>query len=227
MLYYTHNVVGAVNLIEACRKHNLKNVRLQISAAGMVIVTRCRTSAWHEWCGFQSVDPATAAGVQQQLHCVRQPGVHSSGREAQATGGCHECMGKSPGEHTPVRVGGVVGRHKRTRLQLTCFGSMTLQGGLCVQAVSPYGRTKLIIEDMFRDLFAAEKDWRIILLRYFNPVGAHPSGQFCRETNLVKLLCIDIVYQVLTHPWCPAGDWLACWSWQARLGNIQWASRTT
>ena len=46
-----------------------------------------------------------------------------------------------------------------------------------LQAVSPYGRTKLIIEDMFRDLFAAEKDWRIILLRYFNPVGAHPSGE--------------------------------------------------
>jgi nucleoside-diphosphate-sugar epimerase len=45
-----------------------------------------------------------------------------------------------------------------------------------LQAVSPYGRTKLVIEDMFRDLFAAEKDWRIILLRYFNPVGAHPSG---------------------------------------------------
>lgn len=48
---------------------------------------------------------------------------------------------------------------------------------VCQQAVSPYGRTKLIIEDMFRDLFAAEKDWRIILLRYFNPVGAHPSGE--------------------------------------------------
>jgi len=34
-----------------------------------------------------------------------------------------------------------------------------------------------MIEDMFRDLFASEKDWRIILLRYFNPVGAHPSGE--------------------------------------------------
>ncbi len=45
-----------------------------------------------------------------------------------------------------------------------------------LKAVSPYGRTKLIIEDMFRDLAAAEKDWQIILLRYFNPVGAHPSG---------------------------------------------------
>ncbi len=42
--------------------------------------------------------------------------------------------------------------------------------------MNPYGRSKLIIEDMFRDLFAAEKDWQIILLRYFNPVGAHSSG---------------------------------------------------
>jgi UDP-glucose 4-epimerase len=47
---------------------------------------------------------------------------------------------------------------------------------LCSQALNPYGRSKLIIEDMLRDLFAAERDWRIVLLRYFNPVGAHPSG---------------------------------------------------
>lgn len=47
-----------------------------------------------------------------------------------------------------------------------------------LNACSPYGRTKLIIEDMFRDLAASPegKEWRIILLRYFNPVGAHPSG---------------------------------------------------
>ena len=46
-----------------------------------------------------------------------------------------------------------------------------------LQALNPYGRSKLIIEDMLRDLFAAERDWRIVLLRYFNPVGAHPSGR--------------------------------------------------
>ena len=44
-------------------------------------------------------------------------------------------------------------------------------------AMSPYGRTKLMIEDMMRDLAASDKEWRIILLRYFNPVGAHPSGE--------------------------------------------------
>lgn len=44
-------------------------------------------------------------------------------------------------------------------------------------AVSPYGRTKIINEDIFRDLHASDKEWRIVLLRYFNPVGAHPSGE--------------------------------------------------
>ena len=45
-----------------------------------------------------------------------------------------------------------------------------------LSAVSPYGRTKLIIEDIFREYAEADKSWRTILLRYFNPVGAHPSG---------------------------------------------------
>ena len=41
---------------------------------------------------------------------------------------------------------------------------------------NPYGRTKLMIEDILRDLAHSESDWRIALLRYFNPVGAHESG---------------------------------------------------
>ena len=45
-----------------------------------------------------------------------------------------------------------------------------------LKAVSPYGATKLMIEDIMRDLSKSDPEWRIILLRYFNPVGAHPSG---------------------------------------------------
>lgn len=45
-----------------------------------------------------------------------------------------------------------------------------------IGAVSPYGRTKLYIEELLRDAAAADKRWRTVLLRYFNPVGAHPSG---------------------------------------------------
>ncbi len=43
-------------------------------------------------------------------------------------------------------------------------------------AVNPYGRTKLMIEDMLRDVAASDPTWRFGILRYFNPVGAHVSG---------------------------------------------------
>jgi UDP-glucose 4-epimerase len=46
-----------------------------------------------------------------------------------------------------------------------------------LSAINPYGRTKLFQEDMFRDAAVADKGLRILLLRYFNPVGAHPSGE--------------------------------------------------
>lgn len=43
-------------------------------------------------------------------------------------------------------------------------------------AINPYGRTKLFIEEILRDLYASDNSWSVALLRYFNPVGAHPSG---------------------------------------------------
>ena len=45
-----------------------------------------------------------------------------------------------------------------------------------VGAVNPYGRSKLMIEQVLRDIAASDPDWRVMLLRYFNPVGAHESG---------------------------------------------------
>ena len=46
-----------------------------------------------------------------------------------------------------------------------------------LQAVNPYGQTKLTIEHMLKDLAASDPEWNISILRYFNPVGAHPSGE--------------------------------------------------
>ena len=43
-------------------------------------------------------------------------------------------------------------------------------------AVNPYGRSKLVVEQILRDMAAADPEWRVMLLRYFNPVGAHESG---------------------------------------------------
>lgn len=45
-----------------------------------------------------------------------------------------------------------------------------------LSATNPYGRTKLFIEEMLRDLYRSDPTWRIGVLRYFNPVGAHESG---------------------------------------------------
>lgn len=45
-----------------------------------------------------------------------------------------------------------------------------------LQAVNPYGGSKLMVENVLRDLSAASDQWRLGILRYFNPVGAHPSG---------------------------------------------------
>ena len=46
-----------------------------------------------------------------------------------------------------------------------------------LRATNPYGRTKLMIEDMLRDVAVADTAWSIAILRYFNPIGAHASGQ--------------------------------------------------
>jgi UDP-glucose 4-epimerase len=46
-----------------------------------------------------------------------------------------------------------------------------------LRATNPYGRTKLMIEKILGDLYRAEQEWSIALLRYFNPIGAHESGR--------------------------------------------------
>ena len=63
-------------------------------------------------------------------------------------------------------------------------------------AVNPYGRSKLFIEDMLRDLVRAEPDWRIALLRYFNPTGADVSGQIGEDPNGVPNNLVPYIAQV-------------------------------
>ena len=54
--------------------------------------------------------------------------------------------------------------------------SVPIREDFPLSATNPYGRSKLMIEEMLGDLHVAHPDWRIALLRYFNPVGAHESG---------------------------------------------------
>ncbi|RWR96453.1 NAD-dependent epimerase/dehydratase [Cinnamomum micranthum f. kanehirae] len=63
-------------------------------------------------------------------------------------------------------------------------------------AMNPYGRTKLFIEDICRDIFHADSEWKIILLRYFNPVGAHPSGNIGEDPRGIPNNLMPFVQQV-------------------------------
>ncbi len=60
--------------------------------------------------------------------------------------------------------------------------------------INPYGRTKLIGEEILRDVASSDKDWKVCILRYFNPVGAHPSGLIGEDpegvpNNLMPYIC--------------------------------------
>ena len=61
---------------------------------------------------------------------------------------------------------------------------------------NPYGRTKLMIEDICRDVAASDQRWRISLLRYFNPVGAHPSGDIGEDPTGIPNNLVPYVMQV-------------------------------
>jgi len=52
-----------------------------------------------------------------------------------------------------------------------------------LSATNPYGRSKLFIEEILQDIFVSDAQWKIILLRYFNPVGAHKSGSIGEDPN--------------------------------------------
>ena len=65
-----------------------------------------------------------------------------------------------------------------------------------LSATNPYGRTKLMIEEILRDIYQADKHWRVILLRYFNPVGAHPSGRIGEDPNGIPNNLMPYISQV-------------------------------
>ncbi|MEH7336798.1 UDP-glucose 4-epimerase GalE [Neobacillus drentensis] len=63
-------------------------------------------------------------------------------------------------------------------------------------ATNPYGRTKLMIEEILRDLYIADNSWSIALLRYFNPIGAHESGLIGEDPNGIPNNLMPFITQV-------------------------------
>jgi UDP-glucose 4-epimerase len=65
-----------------------------------------------------------------------------------------------------------------------------------LSATNPYGRSKLFIEEMLRDAFASDTSWRMGILRYFNPVGAHSSGRIGEDPQGTPNNLLPFVAQV-------------------------------
>jgi len=81
----------------------------------------------------------------------------------------------------------------------TVYGAaekMPIQEDFPLTATNPYGRCKLMIEEILRDLWVADQEWNIALLRYFNPVGAHLSGLIGEDPDGIPNNLMPFISQV-------------------------------
>jgi UDP-glucose 4-epimerase len=74
--------------------------------------------------------------------------------------------------------------------------SVPIKEDFPLSTTNPYGATKLMAENILRDVFASDPDWSIALLRYFNPVGAHESGLIGEDPNGIPNNLMPFVSQV-------------------------------
>jgi UDP-glucose 4-epimerase len=74
--------------------------------------------------------------------------------------------------------------------------SVPIREDFPLSAGNPYGRTKLMIEDILRDVARSDPSWRIALLRYFNPVGAHASGMIGEDPGGIPNNLMPYIAQV-------------------------------
>ncbi|MBM9537222.1 UDP-glucose 4-epimerase GalE [Desulfobulbus alkaliphilus] len=74
--------------------------------------------------------------------------------------------------------------------------SVPIRESFPLSCTNPYGRTKLMIEEILGDLFRADPQWNIALLRYFNPVGAHPSGRIGEDPEGIPNNLMPYITQV-------------------------------
>ena len=91
--------------------------------------------------------------------------------------------------------------------------SVPIDESFPLSATNPYGRSKLFIEEILTDLYISDNTWNILLLRYFNPVGAHTSGTigedpngipnnlmpFIAQTAVGKRECLSVLVVTMIH----------------------------
>jgi UDP-glucose 4-epimerase len=74
--------------------------------------------------------------------------------------------------------------------------SLPIREDFPTSATNPYGRSKLIIEEILGDLYTSDPRWNVALLRYFNPVGAHPSGLIGEDPSDIPNNLMPYIAQV-------------------------------
>ena len=74
--------------------------------------------------------------------------------------------------------------------------SVPIREDFPTSATNPYGRSKLMVEEILRDVAASDPRWAIVLLRYFNPIGAHPSGLIGEDPRGIPNNLLPYIAQV-------------------------------
>ncbi len=77
--------------------------------------------------------------------------------------------------------------------------TLPIREDLPLSTTNPYGTTKLMIEDILRDLYHSNNEWSIAILRYFNPIGAHKSGLIGENPNDIPNNLMPYIVKVATH----------------------------
>ena len=77
--------------------------------------------------------------------------------------------------------------------------SLPIKEDFELSTTNPYGATKLMIEDILRDLYVSDNNWSIAILRYFNPIGAHKSGLIGENPNDIPNNLMPYIVKVATH----------------------------
>lgn len=79
-----------------------------------------------------------------------------------------------------------------------CPKSVPIKEDFPLSTTNPYGSTKLMIENILTDLYISDKDWSVVLLRYFNPIGAHESGLLGENPNGIPNNLVPYIAKVAT-----------------------------
>lgn len=74
--------------------------------------------------------------------------------------------------------------------------SVPIKESSLLSAINPYGHTKLVIEQILKDLYTADNRWNAVILRYFNPVGAHSSGKIGEDPDGIPNNLMPYISQV-------------------------------